>query len=277
MPVRVCYYTDPACSASWGAEPALRRLMVEFGPELQIHYVMGGLARDYKGDFGWLVREWLDAADRTGMPVDPRLWSEGPISSTYPACMAVKAAAEQSEDGGYGYLRAAREGLMCFRRKLDTTEALVEEARSAGLDSARFRIDLESHAAVEAFGEDLDRAREVPEEARAAGKAVSSEGRERVPLPTLALLPEGGETRWLFGVQPYEAYRQAALEAGAEPQDERPGVLDALRRFGRMAAVEVEAVCDLPGPRARAELWQLAADWRVRPVPVLFGELWELG
>ena len=97
-----------------------------------------------------------------------------------------------------------------------------------------------------------------------------------MPLPTLALSPEGGETRWLFGVQPYEAYRQAALDAGAEPQDERPGVLDALHRFGRMAAVEVEAVCDLPGPRARAELWQLAADWRVRPVPVLFGELWEL-
>jgi putative protein-disulfide isomerase len=276
MPVRVRYYTDPACSASWRAEPALRRLMVEFGPDLQIEYVMGGLSREYKGDLGWLVREWLDAAGSSGMPVDPRLWSEGPIGSTYPACMAVKAAAEQSDDGGARYLRAVREGLMCFRRKLDTTEGLVGEARGVGLDPGRFRIDLESHATVEAFGEDLDRTRAVPEEARAGGEVVSSDGGERVPLPTLALSSEDGETRWLFGVKPYETYREAALAAGAEPRDETPGLLDALRRFGRMAAPELEAVCDLSGPRARAELWQLAADRRVRPVPVLFGELWEL-
>ena len=86
------------------------------------------------------------------MPVDPRLWSEGPIRSTYPACMAVKAAAEQGADAAARYLRALREGLMCFRRKLDAPEALVEEARAAGLDVARFRIDLGSNAIVEAFG-----------------------------------------------------------------------------------------------------------------------------
>jgi putative protein-disulfide isomerase len=270
MAVRLRYYTDPACSASWEAEPALRRLMVELGPDLQLEYVMGGLAREYKGDLGWLVAEWLDVADRSGMPVDPRLWTEGPIASTYPACMAVKAAAEQSDDGGYRYLRAVREGLMCFRRKLDTTEALVEEARAAGLDAARFRIDLESHATVEAFGADLERVRDVPEEARAAG------AEDRIPLPTVAVTGEDGKTRWLFGPQPYEAWRDAIQDAGAEPNGEKPGILDALRRFPRMAAPEVEAVCDLPGPRARAELWQLAADWRVRPVRVLSGELWEL-
>jgi hypothetical protein len=52
-------------------------------------------------------------------------------------------------------------------------------------------------------------------------------------------------------------------------------VLAALRSFGRMATAEVEAVCDLPGPRANAELWRLAADWRVKPVRVLTGTLWE--
>jgi predicted DsbA family dithiol-disulfide isomerase len=277
MPVRVRYYTDPACSASWAAEPALRRLMVEFGPDLHVDYVMGGLAREYSaGDAERLVIDWLDAADRSGMPVDPRLWGEGPIRSTYPACMAVKAASEQTDDGGYRYLRALREGLMCFRRKLDTTEALVEEARQAGLDAARFRIDLESHATVEAFGRDLDAVRAVPDEARAAGEVVSANGGERLTFPTLAVLGEDGGTHWAFGAEPYESWRHAVLAAAAEPSDQRPGVIDALRRFGRMAAAEVEAVCDLPGPRGRAELWQLATEWRARPVRVLFGELWEL-
>ena len=274
MPVRARYYTDPACVDSWTAEPALRTLMVEFGADVEITYVMGGLAREYEGDPGGRVRSWLDAADRSGMPVDPRLWWEGPIRSSYPACMAAKAADEQSGDGGYRYLRALREGLMCFRRKLDAAEALVEEARGAGLDAERFRVDLGSHAAVEAFGEDVELARQVPEEARSAGEVVEAGGHERVPFPTIAF-EGGGETRWVFGARPYEEWREAALGAGASAGGDRPGVLDALRRFGRMAAVEVEAACDLPGPRAAAELWSLAAEWRVRPVSVMAGHLFE--
>ena len=47
MPVEVRYYTDPACIWSWGAEPRLRRLMWEFGDELDFRWIMGGLAREY--------------------------------------------------------------------------------------------------------------------------------------------------------------------------------------------------------------------------------------
>src|SRR5687768_18618682 len=57
MPVQVRYYTDPACSWSWGGEPKLRRLMWEFGDGLSFRWVMGGLARSY-GD------EYRDTASR---------------------------------------------------------------------------------------------------------------------------------------------------------------------------------------------------------------------
>jgi hypothetical protein len=79
----------------------------------------------------------------------------------------------------------------------------------------------------------------------------------------------------VYGFRPYEEYREAALAAGAEPTGEELGALDAVRRFGRMATKEVEVVCDLPTPRANAELWQLAADHRLRPIRVLTGWLWE--
>ena len=65
-----------------GREPALRRLMVEFGDDLSITYVMGGLARELAPPHETRIVEWLDHSDRSGMPVDPRLWSEGPIRST---------------------------------------------------------------------------------------------------------------------------------------------------------------------------------------------------
>ena len=245
------YYTDPACPGSWDVEPALRRLLVEFGADLQVTYVMGGLAREYETPHEQRLLEWLEHSDRSGMPVDPRLWTEGPIRSTYPACMAVKAAAEQGPEAAERYLRAVREGLMCFRRKLDAKEALVEEARGAGLDVARFRNDLDSHAIVEAFGADLEETR-APE--------------HELPFLMAGDVVLGARDDW----------RAALLDAGATPVGEpAPGVLDALQRFGRMATAEVEAVCDLPGPRANAELWRLASEWRVKPVRVLTGTLWE--
>jgi putative protein-disulfide isomerase len=277
VPVRVRYITDPACSDSWAAEPQLRRLMVEFGDDLAFTYVMGGLAREVQeSDHGWLAEEWLAAAERSRMPVDSRLWKEGPIGSTYPASMAVKAAAEQAGDGGYTYLRALREGLMCLRRKLDTTEALVEEARGAGLDVQRFRIDLGSHAIVESFGADLEEVRAFPEDAREQGMTTTVRGPERLVFPSAIFIGEDGEHHGVYGHRPYEAYRDAALAAGAEPVGgEPPGVLEALQRFGRMAAVEIEQVCHLSEPQVEAELWQLALDWKVKPVRVLTGRLWE--
>ena len=282
MAVEVRYITDPGCPWSWSAEPVLRRLMAEFGDELRFTYVMGGLARDYEAGrdpadvHARLIGHWLDIADEGRMPLDPRLWKDGPIRSSYPACMAVKAAAEQAADGGYAYLRAVREGLMCFRRKLDTTEALVEEARRVRLDVERFRIDLGSHAIVEAFGADLDEGRDVPADAPADGRVTEPDGRERISFPTKVFAGADGARHAVYGNRPYEDYRAAAEGAGARPADgDPPGVRDALRRFGRMADAEVEEVCGLPTPRAAAELWTLAADWRVRPVRVLTGHLWE--
>jgi putative protein-disulfide isomerase len=255
--VRARYHTDPACSASWAAEPRLRRLLVEFGAELEITYVMGGLAREFE-DHSELVMSWLEHSAESGMPVDPRIWSDGAPRSSYPACIAVKAAAEQGGSGEERYLRILREGFMCGGRKLDGPEALIEAARRVGLDGERFRIDLESNATLEAFGADLEESRGLQ-------------------LPALRFVTDdGGEDGWVGGDNPYEDWHAAAVAAGATPDgDPRPDVAGALRRFGRMATAELEAVCDLPGPRAGAEVWRLASEWRVKRLPVLASELWE--
>jgi putative protein-disulfide isomerase len=228
--------------------------MMEFGDDLSITYVMGGLARQFE-DPAALIVPWLEAGARSRMPVDPLLWAEAPPTSSYPACMAVKAAAEQGPEAAGRYLRAVREGLFCFRRKLDGAEALVEEARGAGLDAARFRVDLESNAIVEAFGADLEETRSHPD----------------LALPSLRF----GD-QLVSGAAPYAEWRAAALAAGGTPVAQPPlSPLDAVSRFGRTASVEVETVCDLAAPVAELALWQLAAEWRIRPLRVLTGVLWE--
>jgi hypothetical protein len=209
----------------------------EFGDEVRITYVMGGLWRTIEP--AKALAATLDAAAESGMPVDPRLWLDAPPKSSYPACLAVKAAAEQGLDGPY--LRRLREALMCERVKADNADAFVSLARGVpGLNVDRFANDLGSNAIVEAFGADLDRAREI-----------------------------GAQTpAWAIGG---EVVASPAIDAPRQPL---PSVEEALRRWPRLAEPEVAAVCDLPGPRAPAELWRLALEWRARPTMFLTGALW---
>jgi predicted DsbA family dithiol-disulfide isomerase len=291
MPVEVRYYTDPVCPWSWAAEPIVRKLMWEFGDALRFRWVMGGLARSYGDDyrdeqagisgegscFDGLMANWLEVGAETGMPIDPRLWRRNPLSSSYPACQAVKAATEQGPELAYAYLRRLREGLMCEVKKLDHVEALVGEAGPAGLDTDRFRIDLNSNAITEAFATDLDEVRSPPDAARDAGQVKKTEGHERLSFPSVVFVGEDGSRHGIWGTSPYEAYREAALAAGAEVAERRPPeTVEVVGRFGRAATQEVELMTGKPGPVVRDELWAAAREWRLRAVPVLGGELWEL-
>lgn len=291
MPAQVRFYSDPACPWSWAAEPALRRLLWEFEGELEFVWVMGGLARRYGRDyrdeeggigqgpdcFADLISHWLQVAAAADMPTDPRIWTESPLVSTYPACQAVKAACEQGWEAGYSYLRRLREGIMFERRKLDHPEALLAAAGPARLDRPRFEIDLFSEAITEAFGADLDEVRDPPPEAREAGAVRRTEGRERISFPSALFIGEDGSRHGVWGVaRSLPALREAAVAAGARTVNEGGlAPLDAVRRFGRCAAREIEVLWDRPRPIVEAELWTLARDWKLKPVPALTGTLWE--
>jgi predicted DsbA family dithiol-disulfide isomerase len=252
MPATV--FTDPYCAWSWATEPQLRRLQVEFGAGLGFTFVIVGLKRTIEpADAAALAYDVAEASAESGMPADPRVFLRDPPSSTHPAGLAVAAVSEQGDPGPF--IRRLREAILLERRRMDTAPALLDAAReTGGLDLERLRVDFGSNAIVERFGADLER-----------GRGVTT--------PTVRF----GDGSAVEGYGPYERLRSAALAAGAAPAgDGIPGVEEALRRFGAMATPEVAAVCDLPGPRAPAELWRLALEWRVRPRRVVGGELWEL-
>jgi protein-disulfide isomerase-like protein with CxxC motif len=283
--VAVDYHTDPACPWSWAAEPSIRALMLEFGDDLRWRLVMAGLAREVAPGVSpraalppaaraALTEEWLRVSADTGAPLDPLTWAEGGIRTTYPACMAVRAAAEQGTEAAFAYLRRLREGIMCERLKLDHAEALAEAARQAGLDVERFGLGLRSHAITEAFGADLTATAALAAE-QGGPPPRSSQGAGGAALPALVFAGEGVR-KVVSGLQEVAAYRTAAEACGARRQDARLDVEEVVRRYGRVTTAEVESLCELPGPRAQAELWRLAESWRLRPVRVLTGWLWEL-
>jgi Thioredoxin len=254
--------------------------MWEFEGELEFVWVMGGLTRSYeRADILKVISQWLDDAAEGGMPCDPRIWTENPLESTYPACQAVKAATEQGWEAGYRYLRTLREGIMFERRKLDHSDALIAAAGRARIDRQRFEVDLRSHAITEAFGADLEEVRNPPQEARDAGAIHrSSKGRERISFPSALFVGEDGSRRAVWGsdsVDP-KKMRDAALAAGVkEVNDGSLQPLDAIRRFGRCATRELELLAEKPLPVLEADLWAMARDWKLKPVAALTGTIWE--
>ncbi len=290
MSVEVRYFSDPACTWSWAAEPALRRIIFEFDGELDFVWAMGGLARRFGSAyrdseagigtgpdcFADLMSHWLNVAGRTGMPCDPRLWTEAPLSGTFPACIAVEAAAEQGWEAAYRYLRRVREAILCERRKLDERAALVAEAAPAGLDAEAFEAAMSSEEPVEAFAAHMREAREVPPEARDSGKTSVTEGHERLSFPSAIFIGAEGERHGVWGFQPVEAYREAALAAGARQVNDGPlPILEAATRFGRLAVPEVELLAQIDATEAQAQLWRLTAEGALEPIPALTGTLWQ--
>jgi len=266
--VHTRYYTDPACPWSWAFEPSFRRLLVEFGPSLQIEYVMAGMSSALDDPSSFALQA-LQAAEDSGMPVDVRLWLQDPPSNSHPACMAVKAAEEQGQAGPY--LRRLREGFFCHGRRLDNADGLLAEARAMpDLDLERFRIALASHGVLELLAADLERARQAAPEHHSSGE-------DRVTLPSLEFRAPDGQVRGAYGYCRYEALREAALAAGAQPEPVSLSIEEALTRFGTLATVEVAELCGLPGPTAPAALWKLASEWRITPSRRGTGELWSLG
>jgi predicted DsbA family dithiol-disulfide isomerase len=243
--VAVGVYTSPWCPFSWAAEPAWRRIQAEFEGEIEVTYVLRDMSHHW-GDLRAFAARWLDAAERSGQPVDPRVLLEDPPQGSVPAHLAVRAVAEQADPGPY--LRRLRERIFLERLRADRGDALFGLAREVGgLDLDRLDIAFRSNATVEAVAADHERAAgvEVPALAVAGGDPVSD--------------PAG--------------WRSALLSAGARPRP-LPDVPGALAAHGSMSTAEVAAVCDLPGPRAPAELWRLALEWRVTPRRVLGGEVW---
>jgi hypothetical protein len=248
-------------------EPHLRRLTVEFDDQVSVRFVVGGLAARF-GDTRARAVACVAAAEASGMPIDPRIYLEDPPSSSHPAGLAVAAVSEQTDPGPF--LRRLREAILLERRRMDNAPALLEAAREVGgLDLERLRIDFGSNAIVESFGAQLERARAAPAEHHEPGTG-------RVRLPSIEFAGADGSVHGVYGYAAYEEWRAAATAAGAASRGARPSVEEAVRRFGTPATAEVAAACDMAGPRAPAELWRLALEWRLMPRRVPGGELWRV-
>jgi len=222
--VAITYFTDPLCSWSWAFEPVRARVTREHGDHVTWLYRMGGLLpswtvfRDPLNAIhtpAQLAPAWCHVTAMTGVAIDEAIWREDPPSSSFPACLAVKAAAGQGREAEERCLLAARTAVMTRRLNVSRGEVLLQLATELGAEGAfdvnQFARDLQSPAVASAFAADLRECR-----AQQVGR-----------FPTLIVRGPKG-SRIVVGYRPYELLLQVleavglSGEAGATTEPTAP-------------------------------------------------------
>jgi len=161
-PIEIVHFADPWCWWSWGLEPVLQRLREVYGDAVKVTYRMGGQfetldawMREYGVDRQGTV-DWVrESVAITNMPVAPDYYFRTGVTSSFPACLAVKAAELQSAELAARYFRRLMEGFGLECRPA-TEETLLALAAEVGLDAARLREDMASEAVAKAFAADRE-------------------------------------------------------------------------------------------------------------------------
>lgn len=246
--IEIISFTDPYCTWCWGSEPILRKIEEVYGDQITISYVMGGLVEDMRnfrdpgagiGGELWyeqVADHWLEASDRHKMPVDEQIYYDvkDDVFSTYPACIAFKAAQFQGEENGNRYLRRLREAGAAERLVIQNTDIQGKLAEEIGLDREKFMEAIENGTAEKAFKNDLEECRK---------KGVRG-------FPTFLLRGNKNEIL-LRGYNSYETFENWFKELtnnkieAKELKWESADLFSFISKYGKAAAMEVATVYDL--------------------------------
>jgi len=265
----IFYYTDPDCSWCWATEPLIKKIKEEYIGQIRLTYRMGGLLEKWDNFFDSLNQigrpeqvapHWVEVAKRSGMPIDEKIWYEDPPTSTYPGCIAYKAALFQDELRAEIYLRRLREAVLTERRNISREGVLFELAEEVGLDMDKFREAFLTGPAQEAFMEDLREAR---------GRGING-------FPSLVMRNSLGQEITLVGYRPYKDYEIAMKRLATTALHKMPllSIVDFVRKYGHVATEEVARVYEIDRDTALTELAKLIETGEVKKEEKAGGEFW---
>ena len=156
---KLYYVADPMCSWCWGFAPVLATLRTVLPPTLKVHYIMGGLAPDSNEPMPATVRSyvqnaWRQVEKQTGASFNWEYWEKcRPRRSTYPACRAVLAAAQQG--ASEAMFNAIQQAYYLAAQNPSDLETLYHLAAQLDLDVKRFKHDIHSPAIAEKLQQDF--------------------------------------------------------------------------------------------------------------------------
>lgn len=196
----ITYYTDPLCCWSWVFEPVWEALKHTLADQAHFRYCMGGMLPSWDGFYDnvndvskpiQMGSVFMQASHMTGQKINSRIWYDDPPGSSYPACVAVKAAALQSDKAAEHYLKALRHALMVDGLNIAKREVLIKVAFEMAdiLNTEKFLNDLSGQTAITNFKKDI--------------QEVTLRNIRR--FPTLVITTDQGQGVLMVGNRPLDA------------------------------------------------------------------------
>lgn len=254
-------FTDPLCTWCWGSEPVLRKIKELYGEQVRIIFRMGGLVESVKNFndpvnningsnfYEKMAEYWTLSSERHKMPVDTSFFAEykTDFRSSWPACLAVKAAQMQDDELAALYLRRLRETSLAECRPIHRRKEQMALAEEMGLDSKRLEQDIDSGAAGSAFDGDM--------------QEYHTHGGEAFPFYIMRHM--GGEEIPLNGYVSSMTLEKLLEETAGgdlmrhEPELSDESILAFMDKYGKVAVREVGELYLIPLKEAQEHLDRL--------------------
>lgn len=146
--VHVHHATAPTCWWSWGYEAAMNRLPLVYGDQVQVHVYRGVVYEDvqeylkqYELTYDSMNAWARESVGTMGVPIRANYGPEEP-ANVLPATYAVLAALRQGPTKGERFNRAVLRRFVVEGQDVTRPDVLVDAAKEAGLQVARFQKDL---------------------------------------------------------------------------------------------------------------------------------------
>lgn len=163
------YVYDPMCSWCWGYRPtwlALNEALNSALPEIEINYLLGGLAPDSNEPMPeelqqFLAATWQKIAKQLGTQFNFDFWQQcQPRRSTYPACRACLIARESNLEQQMVF--AIQEAYYLQAKNPSDDSTLIALAEQIGLDKELFTAQLSSSLSQQKLLAEINVARTLP-------------------------------------------------------------------------------------------------------------------
>ena len=145
------YIHDPMCSWCWGFKPAWYKLQKKLPSNIEVKYLLGGLAKDSDITMplalqGAIKKTWHSIEQEIpGITFNFDFWTNNtPRRSTYPACRAVIAARVQDSSLSFEMIYKIQQAYYLDALNPSETSVLVKCAKELNLNIPKFLEDLSS-------------------------------------------------------------------------------------------------------------------------------------
>lgn len=162
---KLYYVYDPMCAWCWGYRPTWKKIEESISPNVEVVYVLGGLAPDSDVPMPEEMQQaiasyWQRIQAMLGTEFNFDFWTNNtPRRSTYPSCRAALAARKQGKEKEM--ILAIQEAYYLRALNPSDNSVLIALAEELGLNSQRFEQDFLSDDTRQALLDEIDFARSI--------------------------------------------------------------------------------------------------------------------